>query len=348
MLSPRQQRILDAIVAQYITRARPVPSQAIIDDRTLGVSSATVRNEMARLEEEGFILRPHTSAGSVPTDKGYRHYVQSIHDPQLPLAERRQLDLSFRTVEGEPDDWLNLAASLLAETVHSTAVVSSPKVASCRFKHLELVNLQDNMVLVVLVLNGARVKQTLVTFEPALGQADLSSIAARLSALYAGLNSAEIAEHSKEVTGIEEKVTEYLVKVMKEEDGVDDPEPFLNGLHFLFSQPEFVNDRRLAQSLMELIEGGQLLRSILPPEFTGEKVEVIIGRENRSELHDYGIVVARYGKPRQAAGTIGVIGPTRMNYDRAIATVGYLASVLSHLMSGLYEGMAADDFREVN
>ena len=110
MLSPRQQRILDAIVAQYIIRARPVPSQAIIDDRTLGVSSATVRNEMARLEEEGFILRPHTSAGSVPTDKGYRHYVQSIRDPQLPPAERRQLDLSFRTVDGEPDDWLNLAA----------------------------------------------------------------------------------------------------------------------------------------------------------------------------------------------------------------------------------------------
>jgi heat-inducible transcriptional repressor len=347
MLSPRQQRILDAIVAQYINRARPVPSQAIIDDRTLGVSSATVRNEMARLEEEGFIIRPHTSAGSVPTDKGYRHYVQSIRDPQLPLAERRQLDQSFRTVAGELDDWLNLAASLLAETVRSTAVVSSPRAASCRFKHLELVGLQDGLVLVVLVFNGARVKQALVTFEPALSQAKLSAMAAKLSGLYTGQNSTEITEHAKDLTVVEEKVTEYVVKVMKEEDGVDDPEPFLNGLHFLFSQPEFVNDRRLAQSLMELIEGGQLLRSILPPEFTGEKVEVIIGRENRSELQDYGIVVARYGQPRQAAGTIGVIGPTRMNYDRAIATVGYLASVLGHLMTGLYEGMA-DDYREVN
>ncbi len=347
MLSPRQQRILDAIVAQYIGRARPVPSQAIIDDRTLGVSSATVRNEMARLEEEGYILRPHTSAGSVPTDKGYRHYVQSIRDPQLPVAERRQFDLSFRQTDGEPHDWLNLAAALLAETVRSTAVVSSPKAASCRFKHLELVSLQDNLVLVVLVLNGARVKQTLATVEPALGQATLSTMAAKLSALYSGLNSTEITEHARELSTIEEKVTDYVVKVMQEEDGVDDPEPFLNGLHFLFSQPEFVNDQRLAQSLMELIEGHQLLRSILPPEFTGDKVEVIIGRENRSELHDYSIVVARYGQPRQAAGTIGVIGPTRMRYDRAIATVGYLASVLSRLMAGLYESRS-DEYRELN
>ena len=347
MLSPRQQRILDAIVAQYISRAHPVPSQAIIDDRTLGVSSATVRNEMARLEEEGYILRPHTSAGSVPTDRGYRHYVQSIRDPQLPLAERRQLDQSFRTIDGEPDNWLNLAAALLAETVRSTAVVSSPKAAPCRFKHLELVSLQDGLVLLVLVLNGARVRQVLVTFEPALGQAMLSTIATKLSALFSGQNSSEITERPKELTDVEDKVTEYVVKMMEEEDGVDDPEPFLNGLHFLFSQPEFVNDQRLARSLMELIEGRHLLRSIVPPEFTGDKVEVIIGRENRSELHDYSIVVARYGQPRQAAGTIGVIGPTRMHYDRAIATVGYLASVLSRLMSGLYEGMA-DDYREVN
>jgi heat-inducible transcriptional repressor len=339
MLSQRQQRILDTIIMQYVTRAKPVPSQSIIGDRSMGVSSATIRNEMVRLEEEGYILRPHTSAGSIPTDKGYRHHVESIGEIQLPLAEQEKLRLLFSRMEGELNQWLDLAASLLAGMVHNTAVVSAPKSTFCNFKHLELVNLQDLLTLVILVLNGARVRQLLVTLDQSLDQDNLTSLANKLNSLYSGMTAQEIASLSKQLGPIEQKMTDYIIRIMEAEDEHDNPEPYLDGLHFLFSQPEFVNNRGLALSLMELIEGGSLLQSIVPPEFTGSRVQVIIGKENRSvPIHDYSIILSRYGTPNRASGTIGVIGPTRMPYARAIATVSFLTSILSHLVDDLYEG----------
>ncbi len=339
MLSPRQQKILENIIGQYFSRAKPVPSQSIIIDPDLGVSSATVRNEMAHLELEGYILRPHTSAGSIPTDKGYRYYVETIGEAHLPLAEQEQLSQLFNNVEGELDEWLNLAASLLAGMVRNTAVVSAPTSHSCYFKHLELVSLQDTQVLIVLVLNGARVRQQIVTVGEAMPQENLTVIATKLSALYSGLAAQEVGSLKRTLTPIERKVTDHILKMIDAEDEVENSEPYLDGLHFLFSQPEFVNNRRLALSLMELIEGRSLLRNIVPHEFTGRKVQVIIGRENRAEsIHEYSVVLGRYGTPRQASGTIGVIGPTRMPYARAIATVSFLTSVLSHFVDELYVG----------
>jgi heat-inducible transcriptional repressor len=339
MLSPRQQKILENIIGQYFNRAKPVPSQSIIIDPELGVSSATVRNEMAHLEEEGYILRPHTSAGSVPTDKGYRYYVETIGEAHLPLAEQEQLSQPFSHVEGELDEWLNLAASLLAGKVRNTAVVSAPKTPTCYFKHLELVSLQDTQVLLVLVLNGARVRQQIVSVDEVMSQPSLTVIATRLSALYSGLAAREIGMLKGKLTPVEHKVTDYMLKMIDAEDEAENSEPYVDGLHFLFSQPEFVNNRRLALSLMELIEGGSLLRNIVPPEFTGGKVQVIIGRENRAEpIHEYSVVLGRYGTSRQASGTIGVIGPTRMPYARAIATVSFLTSVLNQFVDELYVG----------
>ena len=339
MLSPRQQKILENIIGQYINGARPVPSQSIINDPELGVSSATVRNEMARLEEEGYILRPHTSAGSIPTDKGYRLYVETMGETRLPVADQERLSQLFSTAEGELDVWLNLAASLLAGMVRNTAVVSAPRSPSTLFKHLELVSLQDTLVLIVLVLNGARVKQQVVTIEENVSQERLTVTATKLSALYSGLTAQEIGSLTVKLSPIERKVTDYLLKMIESEDEDENTEPYLDGLHFLFGQPEFVNNRQLGLSLMELIEGRSLLRSIVPPGFTGGKVRVIIGKENVAEpIHDYSVVLGSYGTPRQASGTIGVIGPTRMPYGRAIATVSFLTLALSRLVDELYEG----------
>jgi heat-inducible transcriptional repressor len=337
MLSLRQQKILENIIGQYVVNARPVPSQSIMVDRNLDVSSATIRNEMVRLEEEGYIIRPHTSAGSIPTDKGYRYYVESIGEAELPLSEQERLGRLFNSIEGEIDEWLNLTASLIATMVRNTAVVSVPRSVFCYCKHLELVSLQDALILVVLVLNGARVKQQLITLDESMTQDKLTILANRLRTIFSGKTAHEIS-HTKGLNPVENKVTQNIIKMMETEDERDNTEPYLNGLHFLFSQPEFVNNRQLAQSLMELIEGRSLLRSIVPPEFTGRKVQVIIGKENRAEpIHEYSVVLGRYGSPHQAAGMIGVIGPTRMPYARAIATVSYLSTVLGRMISGIYD-----------
>lgn len=344
MLSARQQRILDTIIARYIDNARPVPSQSIMIDHALGVSSATIRNEMAHLEAEGYILRPHTSAGSVPTDKGYRRYVESIGQIQLPVGEQQQLDQLFSRMEGALSEWLALAASILARSVHNTAVVSQPRSSHCQFKHLELVSLQDTVALIVLVLNGAQIRQLVIALDQVMLQESLTIIAAKLNALYSGLTAREISGKSEGLEPTEQKVTDHLLRIMDDEDEQDDVEPFLNGLHFLFSQPEFVNNRHLALTLMELIEGRSLLRSIVPPGFTGKRVQVIIGKENRSTpIHEYSVVLGRYGSPGMGAGTIGVIGPTRMPYARAIATVSFLATVLSRLVGELYNTSQVDD-----
>ena len=135
MLSGRTDTILKAIVGQYITCATPVPSQDIVDYCELGVSPATVRNEMALLEREGYITRPHTSAGSIPSDKGYRHYVDSLAEVDLPLAEQRLVSHIFHQVEGELEKWLNLTATLVARLAQNVAIVAAPKTADCRFKY---------------------------------------------------------------------------------------------------------------------------------------------------------------------------------------------------------------------
>jgi len=337
MLSPRTETILKSIVGQYITKAIPVASHSITSDPELGVSSATIRSEMAHLEQEGYITRPHVSAGSIPLDKGYRCYVEYLGDVKLPLAGQRVVSLLFHQVEGELDEWLNLAATLTAQKVQNMALVTMPRTTACQFKHLELVSLQDSLALVVLVLRGAKVRQQLITFDQVAPQSELTVIASKLSDIYSGLTSSQILAKGTGLSSAEQQITDCLVKIMEAEDNQEYEEPYLDGLHFTLNQPELTHNHWLAQTLMELIEQRTLLRSILPSLLTSKGVQVIIGKENKTEtIHDYSVVISHYGLPEEAVGTISVIGPTRMPYARTIATVGYLSLVLSVLVAKVY------------
>ncbi len=336
MLSPRTETILKSIVRQYIAKATPVPSQGISNDYGLGVSPATIRNEMVHLEQDGFITRSHPSAGSVPSDKGYRYYVETLRDFELPLAEQRLISHLFHQVEKKLEEWLNLAATLTAQLVQSMAVVTKPKPVACQFKRLELVSLQDSLALVVLVLHGAKVKQQLITFDQAISQPELTVIANKLDAAYSGLTSSQILAKTMELSPTEQQVNNCLLKVMETEDEQEYEEPYLDGLHFILNQPEFAHSRRML-NLMELVEHRNLLKIIIPPGLASHGVQVVIGKENKAEvIRDYSVVICRYGLHEEAFGTIGVIGPTRMPYARAISTIDYLSSVLSGLVAELY------------
>ena len=336
MLSLRTEAVLKSIVGQYITKATPVASQSITNDYELGVSAATIRNEMAHLEQEGYIIRPHPSAGSIPSDKGYRCYVGSLGDIKLPLVEQRLISHLFHQVEKELDEWLSLAATLIAQMVQNVAVVTMPRSEACQFKHLELVELQDSMSLVVLVLSGAKVRQQLITFDQTIFQSEPMAIANKLSAAYSGLTVLQILAKGTGLSSTEQQITDCLVRVMAAEDNQEHEEHYLDGLHFILNQPEFAHNQRIL-ALMELVEQRHLLKSIVPPEITSNMVYVIIGKENKTEaIHDYSVVISRYGLPTEAVGAIGVIGPTRMPYARTIATVDYLSSVLGRLVAGLY------------
>jgi len=338
MLSPRAGIILKSIAGQYIVKGMPVSSQSITTDYELGVSPATIRNEMAHLEQEGYIIRPHPSAGSIPSDKGYRYYVETLTDIELPLTEQRLISHLFHQVEKELEEWLRLAAALTARFVQNVAVVTMPKPVNCRFKHIELVALQDSLALVVLVLRGARVKQQLTTFDQVITQPELTTTANKLNAAYSGLSRPQILAKATELSTTEQPVTDCLLKIMRAEDEQEYEEPYLDGLHFMINQPEFALSHRVL-ALMELIEQRNLLKAIIPPEPASRRVQIIIGKENKAEvIRDYSVVIRQYGLPDEAVGTICIVGPTRMPYARAISTVGYLSSVLSELVAELYGG----------
>ena len=336
MFSPRTETILRSIVGEYIAKAIPVPSETIAHDYELGVSPATIRNEMARLEQDGYIIRTHPSAGSIPSDKGYRYYVESLREIELPLAEKRLISHLFHQVEREIEAWLSLAATLIAQLAQNVAIVTTPKPAYCQFKHVELLALHDSLALLVLVLHGAKIKQQLITFDQVMSQSELTAIANRLNIVYSGLTRLQILAKGTGLSATEQQLTDCLVKTMQAEDEQEYEEPYLDGLHFMLNQPEFAHSHRIL-TLMELVEHRNLVKTILPPGLASRGVQVIIGKENKAEvIHDYSVVISRYGLSKEAIGSIGVVGPTRMAYARAISAVEYVSSLLSGLVAELY------------
>jgi heat-inducible transcriptional repressor len=207
---------------------------------------------------------------------------------------------------------------------------------NCQFKYLELVSLQESLALGIFVLRGARIKQRLINFEEAISQARLTAIVNRLNSVYSGLTMSEILAKKVALSLIEQQLINYLIKIMQAEDEHDYAETYLDGLHFILSQPEFSRSQR-AKSLLELIDQRNLPKVIAPQGLQNQAVQVIIGGENKAEaIQDYSVVISRYGLPNQAAGTISVVGPTRMPYGRAISTISYLSSLLSRLTAELY------------
>lgn len=336
MLTTRTETILKSIVGQYIARAVPVPSQSIVHDYGLEVSSATIRNEMARLEQEGYIIRPHPSAGSIPSDLGYRYYVESLENIRLPTSQQRMISHLFHQVESRLDEWLSLTATLLAHLAHNMAVVATPKTAQCKYKHVEIVSLQDITALLVLVLEGARVRQQLVTFEQEVTQAELTIVAMKLNTAYSGLSTEQITAKDMTLPPIEQQFRDCILHMMKDRDEEENNKPYFDGLHFMLEQPEFADSSHV-QALVGLTERSSLLKNILPRTLPGRGVKVVIGKENESDIiREYSVVLSQYGLPEEAVGTLAIIGPTRMPYAQAIAAIDYVSWLLSQLIARLY------------
>ena len=333
-IGSRREAILRIIVSEYIATAMPVASQSIYRDYDLGVSSATIRNDMAFLEDAGYIVRPHTSAGCVPLDKGYRYYVESLTEGgELSSAEQRRIRSVFSEAEDEFERWLKLAATLVSHLVGNAALVTFPKASQSRFRHLELVGVQEFLALLVLVMGEAMLKRQFLSFSEPVTQEQLTSLANKLNAHYVGLTSREILLKNLGLSDDEERVAEAVVDIMNSEDEVEYNEPYLEGVRLMLSQPEFAAKDRML-SIMELLEVRDWLSPLLSQRSGEEDIQVVIGEESRDEsFKDLSLVFSHYGVPRRVGGTIGVIGPTRMDYRRVISTVGYVSEVLSDLVA---------------
>jgi len=343
MLSPRTETILKIIIENYIHGAAPVPSQNLTHKYGLKVSSATIRNEMAHLKKDGYILQPHTSAGSVPSDKGYRHYVETLDRVRLPVNQQLMISHLFHQVENRLEEWIKLTANILAHLSQNMAVVATAKSNRSLFKHVELVSLQDTTALIVLVLQGARLRQQLLTFNAPVTQATLKDISSKLNTEFAGLSARQIQEKELILSHLEVMIVDIITEIMAGEDQVEFEDLYLDGLQFIFSQPEFTDPQR-NRALLTLTEQKDILKVILPHGLKEAGVHTIIGAENAAEpIQNCSVVFSQYGIPGEAVGCLAIVGPTRMAYSRNIASVDYMAEVLTHLISRLYAQEPAHD-----
>ena len=330
-LTGRKGLILKTIVWDYILEAKPVASKVMVDKYGLEVSSATIRNDIAYLEQEGYITRPHTSAGSVPTDKAYRNYVELIsEDIQLPTSEQFLISQLFQEVREEVDEGIRVAAALLSRLVRNMAVVTAPKANLHHFKHLDLVSIQDFLALFISVLYEAKVIQKILFLDRAFNQDELTKIANKFNDLYAGMDSSQILASKGDLSPEEEWLSAYLAEMIVIEDRHAYGKLYLEGLRLLFSQPEFFRNPKLP-GILGVLESEDWLDKIPYQTLNQGQVRIIIGEENpETGLQDLSLIISRYGIPSKVSGFIGVVGPKRMDYARTISSLNYLTTLLSN------------------
>lgn len=338
VLSDRRARILAFIVEDFVDSAQPIGSQALVERHALALSSATVRNEMAALEDEGMITHPHTSAGRIPSHRGYRYYVSSLMG-ERGLGKQEQLKIlhQFHQSARELENWTSLAASVLAQSLGNVALVTQPRVIEVRLKQVQLVELTENRALLIAVTMDGAAHQHTVEFPVQAHQEQLSRLANRLNADLSGKTAADIPHRDlPEPPGpIERIVVAALTDILLREQERTLEAPIVEGVRDMLRQPEFGHSDRMLDTLEAVDE--RRLREAIPSDAVSEGgLAIVIGDENREgPYQDMSFVLARYG-PQDGGGVVGVLGPTRMAYADAVAHVRYVSDLLTELMRRLY------------
>lgn len=327
-LTERQERILAMVVRTFIETGKPVSSKALVDHFGLDFSSATVRNDFATLGELGYVAQMHTSAGRIPTERGYRYFVQKLlGEFHLPLHEREMIRHQFHQARLELEQWMRLSAAILARTSGSASFVTAPQTRANRFKHVQLIATQGRLVLMVIVLHGGEVKQQMLTLAEPLSQMRLSTAADRLNSLFVDLDSEEIAARigGSYLDRLESEITSLVLDVLRRADNRPISDIYRDGLVNIL-------DDEGTRHAIRLLEEQTLLASVLAEQEAqgGEGVQVVIGGNGRwEELKDCTMILSRYGVTENFSGTVAVVGPTRMPYDRNVAAVRYVADLMS-------------------
>ena len=335
-LTERQRAILKLVVQEHVATGRPVGSKTLTERYQMGVSSATIRNEMGELEGEGFVQQLHTSGGRVPTDRGYRYYVHHLMGtPELSSGDQIMIRHQFRQVEHQLDQWVEFAAAVLAETAGNVSIVSAPRTGAARLRHFEIISLQPQLALLILVVQEGAVRQMMLHLPEASDQTTLSQLADTMVPVVRGLSADEIETRVAGASDLARFVFAQLAIGLRGIGSVERTQIRHSGIENMLAQPEFAGEN--AQSVLDLLRGGALLSAMLPQLSGGTDIQVFIGDENpSSELRRFGVVVATYGIDGEVAGILGVLGPTRMAYWRSISSVRYMARLVSDLMHDLY------------
>ncbi len=336
-LTDRQKLILTLIIHEHIRTAQPVGSKTLVNKYKLAMSSATVRNEMAVLTDYELLRQPHTSAGRVPTEEGYRFFVGNlVQKSGLPTNTRRTITHQFYQSRQDIEQWLKLAASVLANQSQAASLVTAPHSKKAIFKHLELIATRGRQVLMVLVLVGGEIRQQFISLSEPVSQERLSTIAAQISNICVRCDVEMMSRLRTQMNALGKDILDILINEMTLIEDSPTGEIYMDGLTNVLSEPEFSESDEARQAL-HILEERSLLKNLLESTVMNTDVggiQVLIGGEGTwEELRQCSVVLARYGDPGTLTGSIGVLGPIRMPYDRTISTVRFVANVLSDLVA---------------
>lgn len=351
-MGERKRQILHSIINEYIASAEPVGSRHIAKNLDLGLSSATIRNEMADLEEMGYLEQPHTSAGRIPSDKGYRFYVNELMgDYQLSLKELAMLKNMMKFQIGQLDKVMKSAVDFLSQFTHYTAFATTPEMKQGAIKTIELVPLDSSSMLIILVTNEGVMKNKRVMISPNISKEFIQSFSDLLREKLSGLTLEEIdvrkiqeiksamQSHFEMLFPVLDFISEIIDDVRRETD------VYVSGSTNIFDYPEYA-DLQKARRFLEFLDDKQSVTKALgEPEKENakdkakdkHKVRIRIGKENDLDvMHSSSMVTADYYVGNHVVGKLGIIGPTRMDYSRAVAKLDRISNYLNSILNELY------------
>jgi heat-inducible transcriptional repressor len=340
-LNERKLKILQAIISNYFETAEPVGSRTISKNYDLGVSPATIRNEMSDLEELGFIIQPHTSSGRIPSDKGYRLYVDLLMEAQKAEMKKLAYFEEMMKSAGRIENVLKDIVRVLARETNYATLVSTPQYKKSKIKNIQLVSLESKKILVVVVTDANVIKNFMLNLNEEVNQSVLNKLTYVLSERLYGLKLEEInlpliqelKRYAKSNEEVISKVLDVIFKAIKDID--NDSDIFTSGTINILKFPEF-NDIDKATNLIYTLEEKDILKNILDTSNEDDNITIKIGEENDiEEMKDCSLITASYHLGEQTVGTIGIIGPKRMDYLNTISSLKCLIANMEKIVRGL-------------
>ncbi len=339
ILNERSQNILDAIVKDYIASAEPVGSRAISRKYNFNLSPASVRNVMADLEEMGLLCSPHTSSGRIPTRKGFKYYIDTLLEVRdLKPEEKEQLSQNYRFQNMKMEDIMQEVGRVLSHLSHYTGLVMAPKFISTVFRQIEFVRLSHGRVLMIYVSETGLVQNKVIEADPSLTVRDLEQISNYLNSELNGLSIQEIRDKLKRELREDRVSYDRLKKQALSlscnalQDEVED-QLYVAGASLMLGQPEFSTPEQM-QRLIETFESKKQLLELLDRSQSAQGVQIFIGSESSHiDLEGCSLITSTFSNQKGAIGTLGVIGPVRMNYSQVVPIVDFTAQLVSRVLN---------------
>jgi heat-inducible transcriptional repressor len=334
-MEPRKQRILEAVVRDFTVTGVPIGSQALVSRHFDKLSSATVRNELAELVDLGYLEQPHASSGRIPTDQGYRYFVDFLMELEsIPAQVESQIALELRSMPAEPVAMVEKVATTIAAITQAAAVVTAPHGPLACIKHVDLVSLEPTEVLVIVLVEGNLLRQQLISISEPTDQETLTLVANRVNHDLVGRDRQDVAQRTRHLPpGVEQELLSGLVAVLEQFEQGMGTLVVHDGVRNLVRQPEFAEVDKLRE-VLDVLEETRLLAAILAELGRDTDLQIVIGSEHRTrQLRSCAVVLTTYGPSRRIRGVLGVIGPTRMEYGKIIGRLGAVARHASERMS---------------